>query len=387
MNEAPRELGSYQSGRDGPTLVVIGGLHGNEPAGVAAIERVMADLERLRPPIRGRVIAMRGNRRALQRNVRFIDRDLNRGWDTPSVARVLDGDLRTVEDEEQRELLLAFAPHIEGAKRPVMFLDLHSTSGPAVPFACGADVLRNRRALFSLGIPVVLGLEEVIEGSMLGWLCDLGHAGISVEGGSHFEPPTTENHVAVIWLVMLAEGMVDAESIPALEVKRERLRTAAASEARVLEIVHREVIREGDPFEMEPGWSSFDAVARGQIVATGRDGPIASPCDGLMLLPRYQGQGEDGFFVARPVHPAWLRVSAWVRRLRLDRTLPLVPGVCRDPHDDATLIARGAAARWLAPDLFHLFGYRRSRPTGNGRLFMRRQPDDVGLRPLPRRSR
>jgi hypothetical protein len=74
-------------------------------------------------------------------------------------------------------------------------------------------------------------------------------------------------------------------------------------------------------------------------------------------------------------------VARW---LRLDRTLPFVPGVLRDPNDTASLVARGAAARWLAPELFHLFGYRRSRPMADGRVFMRRQPDDVGLRPFPK---
>jgi succinylglutamate desuccinylase len=125
-------------------------------------------------------------------------------------------------------------------------------------------------------------------------------------------------------------------------------------------------------------------VTRGEVVAAGRDGAIRSPFSGLMLLPRYQGQGEDGFFVARQVRRAWLRVSAVARWLRLDRTLPFVPGVFRDPNDAASLVARGSAAKWLAPELFHLFGYRRSRATGDGRVFMRRQPDDVGLRRLPK---
>jgi succinylglutamate desuccinylase len=384
MDVAPRELGSYDAGIDGPTLVVVGGLHGNEPSGVLAIERVMAELQRRRPPMRGRVVAFRGNRRALAAAVRFVDRDLNRGWDTSSVARVLAGDVGSVEDGEQRELLVAFAALLEHATRPIMFLDLHSTSGRAVPFACGADVLRNRRALFGLDIPVVLGLEEVIEGSMLGYLCDLGHAGISVEGGSHFEPETVDNHVAVVWLVMLAEGLLDAASVPDLDGKRDRLRTAAAGKPRVLEVVHREVVGPDDPFVMNEGWRSFQPVTRGEVVAAGRDGAIRSPFTGLMLLPRYQGQGEDGFFVARQVRRAWLRVSAVARWLRLDRTLPFVPGVFRDPNDAASLVARGSAAKWLAPELFHLFGYRRSRATADGRVFMRRQPDDVGLRRLPK---
>jgi hypothetical protein len=384
MSVASRDLGSYDAGIDGPTLVVIGGLHGNEPSGVLALERVMAELHERRPALRGRVVAFRGNTRALAAGVRFVDRDLNRSWDATSVARVLAGDVRNVEDDEQRELLVAFATLLDHATRPVMFLDLHTTSGRAVPFACGADVLRNRRALFGLGIPVVLGLDEVIDGSMLGYLCDLGHAGISVEGGSHAEPESVDNHVAVVWLVLLAEGLLDEASVPDLAGKRQRLREAAAGKPRVLEVVHREVVGPDDGFVMNPGWRSFQPVARGEVVAHDRGGPVRSPVTGSMLLPRYQGQGEDGFFVARPVRRAWLHASAVARWLRLDRTLPLLPGVVRDPNDDASLVARGVAARWLAPQLLHLFGYRRSRASADGRVFMRRQPDDVGLRPLPK---
>ena len=301
MSVASHELGFHDAGIDGPTLVVVGGLHGNEPAGVLAIERVMAELKGRRPAMRGRVVGLRGNTRALAAGVRFVDHDLNRGWDERSVARVLAGDIRGAEDEEQRELLAAFAAQLEPAAHPVVFLDLHSTSGRAVPFACGADVLRNRRLLFGLDIPAVLGLDEVIEGSMLGWLCDLGHAGISVEGGSHLHPETVDNHVAVAWLVMLAEGMLDASAVPDLEGKRERLRAAAAGKPRALEVVHRHVVRPDDAFVMNEGWRSFQPVSRGEVVAHDRTGPLRSPASGLMLLPRYQGQGEDGFFIARPV--------------------------------------------------------------------------------------
>jgi hypothetical protein len=188
----------------------------------------------------------------------------------------------------------------------------------------------------------------------------------------------------VVWLVMLAEGLLDEGSVPGLEAKRERMGAAAAGKPRVLEVVHREVVGPDDEFVMNEGWRSFQPVACGEVVAHGRAGPLRSPFTGLMLLPRYQGQGEDGFFVARPVRRGWLRASAVARWLRLDRALPLVPGVVRDPNDAAALVARGVAARWLAPQLFHLFGYRRSRASADGRVSMRRQPDDVGLRPLPK---
>ena len=44
-----RILGTYDSGRPGPTLLVMGGIHGNEPGGVIALRKVLATLhEKLR---------------------------------------------------------------------------------------------------------------------------------------------------------------------------------------------------------------------------------------------------------------------------------------------------------------------------------------------------
>jgi succinylglutamate desuccinylase len=79
-------------------------MHGNEPAGVRALERVAARLAEGRGPLRGRLAALVGNLAALERAERFVDRDLNRGWLTvPQAGRV-------AEDLEQQELKAALDP-------------------------------------------------------------------------------------------------------------------------------------------------------------------------------------------------------------------------------------------------------------------------------------
>src|SRR5690606_23870109 len=133
-----------------------------------------------------------GNLRALQAGRRYLDRDLNRRWTPENIAKITRGGPETSEDRETLELLQVFVPLMRRGR--VSFIDLHSTSGPSTPFSCMADVLRNRPRALALPIPVVLGLEEVIEGSMLGYLCDLGHVGVAVEGGQHSDPRTVDFH-------------------------------------------------------------------------------------------------------------------------------------------------------------------------------------------------
>ena len=71
--------------------------------------------------------------------------------------------------------------------------------------------------------------------------------------------------------------------------------------------VARYLSEPGEHFEMEPGFANLENVRRGQLLArTGPQGEIAvlSPFDGLLLMPKYQEQGSDGFFLAPAPHVA-----------------------------------------------------------------------------------
>src|SRR2546430_699994 len=95
----------------GPTLIVVGSIHGNEPGGALAARRVAADLKAKRPLLRGEVILLSGNTRALARNVRYINTDLNRHWTAENIFAVRsEGHFASTKSEnlELRELLEQF---------------------------------------------------------------------------------------------------------------------------------------------------------------------------------------------------------------------------------------------------------------------------------------
>lgn len=89
-----RQLGSYSAGLPGPTLVFVGGVHGNEPAGVGAISAVLAELHRTRPPLRGSITGFTGNIAALCQDKRYLTHDLNRRWAAAEIERVKAQDRR-----------------------------------------------------------------------------------------------------------------------------------------------------------------------------------------------------------------------------------------------------------------------------------------------------
>ncbi|HHJ50479.1 MAG TPA: succinylglutamate desuccinylase, partial [Phaeodactylibacter sp.] len=80
-----RVIGRYTGKEKGPLLICFGGMHGNEPAGVRALEIMfkMLEVEPLSNPdfsFKGRLLGLRGNLRALQAKKRYIVKDLNRQW-------------------------------------------------------------------------------------------------------------------------------------------------------------------------------------------------------------------------------------------------------------------------------------------------------------------
>ena len=370
-----RIVGEYSTGRPGPLLFTLGGVHGNEPAGVRAAERVLEQLEERRPPMRGRLVAMIGNLRALSRGQRYIESDLNRIWRPEVVERINSQEPQAdaPEERELREMLSVFVEEAELPHERIIVLDLHTTSAGGAPFQCMGDTLQNRHIAFQLPVPLILGLEEVIHGSLLEFVGDRGHAAIAVEGGQHDDPRTVEHHEALLWQALVAADLLAESDVPDLDRHLARLAAASRGVPPVIEVLHRHGVAEDDEFEMRPGFHNFQPVEVGELLATDRNGEIRSPLKGLLLLPRYQGQGNDGFFLAREVRPIWLKISAYLRRVRAERLLSLLPGVRRsDPSRNRVEVDRRVARIWPV-EVFHLFGYRRILTEGERIVFERRR--------------
>jgi hypothetical protein len=121
---------------------------------------------------------------------------------------------------------------------------------------------------------------------------------------------------------------------------------------------------------------NFQPVIRGQLLARDRNGEIRAPENGRILLPLYQSQGSDGFFLVRKISSRWLRLSAIVRRMHLERLLRFLPGIKYDPQRPDTLIVDPRVARGLAVDFLHFFGFRRRRSEGE-KIVVTRQSHNI----------
>jgi hypothetical protein len=320
---------------------------------------------------------------AFARGRRFIRSDLNRAWTSERVERLRSdfewSELRDEEEREQAELLALIERALETARGPVHLLDLHTTSGSDGIFSVFGDALPQRTFAEFFPVPMVLGLEELVDGTIIQHFGERGVVALTVETGQHDAPESVDYAEAAIWVALKALGMLPGElTEAALEGERE-LRRASAHLPPALEMRYRHPVRAGDRFQMRPGYRNFDRVARGEVLARDVRGDVEAPESARLLMPLYQDQGEDGFFLVRRFSPFWMTVSEVLRRARVDRIAPLLPGVRSVPGDPDAVTINRRVARLFAKQLFHLLGFRRVEEAGP-RLLMRRRPRHTDLR-------
>jgi hypothetical protein len=151
--------------------------------------------------LHGEVVLLRGNTRALEQRVRYIDADLNRQWtieNARTAALEKQGIPEVSELREQSEVLAIVKEVVSRARGEIYFLDLHTTSAHGQPFATVGDTLRNRRFALTFPFTVVLGLEEQIDGTTLEYMNNLGAITMGVEAGQHEAITSVDHHEAVI---------------------------------------------------------------------------------------------------------------------------------------------------------------------------------------------
>ena len=373
-----REIGRVTSERRGPTLIVVAAIHGNEQAGIHAARRVIERLKQSDVALRGELFCIAGNVGAMRAGQRFHTRDLNRVWNEAQVRsleeRVAKERELDAEDREQLEILSAIRAAIARARGPVYLVDLHTTSAAGIPFVLFGDTLPQRAFVSGLPLPVVMGLEEAVDGVLSSYWTRHGCITFGVEGGQHDDPSSIDNLEAVLLLAAESAGLFEHGSVPETRAAHALLEQRRGDLPRVMEVVSRHAIAEGDAFTMEPGFKNLDHARAEQLLARDRNGEIRAPRDGLVLLPLYQKQGDDGFFWGRAVSSARLRASEALRHLRLDRFLDLLPGVARDKAHPSRFLVDRTIARLYPLQVFHLLGYRRIRNEAN-LVTVERQPD------------
>ena len=357
--EADRIIGRITSEKLGPTMVFFGGIHGNEHAGVLALEEVFSKFNNGERSLDcGSVIAIRGNLPALTRKQRFLKHDLNRLWGKNRLSQVLEKprDQRSPEENELVVLYQGVHQLLEQYSPPFYFIDLHTTSSRSLPFITINDSIINRKFSELFPVPVILGIEEYLEGPLLSYINELGYLALGFESGQHDDPRAISNAEDFIWLALSYSGAVS--QTPEQEDHFERLKDAAFGDHHFYEIFYRHELPEAHSFRMEEGFWSFQSLPKGTLLATEKGVPVEMEKKGILFMPLYQKQGEEGFFLIRKT-PRWaLKLSGRLRKWNIHKALSWLPGVGWADAEKDRLVVNLHVTRFLSKPFFHLLGYR-----------------------------
>lgn len=356
-----RELGRIGDG-NGPTTVFFAGIHGNEPSGVFALYQVFNELREQGVKICGTTVAFAGNLWALHRQERFHTHDLNRLFTEERIKQIKAGALHAMDEDskQQLEILDELQELLENTTGPHYFLDLHTTSAETMPFLTVNDSILNRTFAEQYPAPMILGIEEFLDGPLLSYVNDLGYVSFGFEGGQHDDLASIENHKAFVYLSLVFAGNLNEEQID-FQHHFQVLSKNTVDTRHIFEIYYRHVIKPNEHFEMKPGFVNFQRVHKGEEIAM-VDGEILRAANrGRIFMPLYQQQGEDGFFAIREIPRFFLNLSSTLRKIRFDRVLTLLPGVRWVDQNRKELLVNRRIARLFTKPFFHLLGYRSRR--------------------------
>ena len=365
-----RLIGDVRGPRPGATVICFGGIHGNEPAGVLALEAVFRQLESAGEPLAaGRFIGVRGNLPALRRSKRFLEQDLNRIWTRPRIGQVCGTPPsdRSAEEHQLAEILTWLRELLQEGQPPYYFIDLHTTSSPTLPFVTMNDAVINRKFAQCFPVPVILGIEEYLDGPLLSYINELGFVSLGFESGQHQEPAAVDSAVDFVRLALIFAGLLSDPGGRETRRRLAHLREAAGGDSEFYEVYYRHALHDAREFRMVRGLKSFQRLPGGTLLAHDRDEPVFLKRRGILFMPLYQEQGEEGFFLIRRIAPWALRLSAWLRRFRFQNGLAILPGIRW--ADDKTLLVDLRIARFFSKKIFHLLGFR-SRHRGKTHLLL-----------------
>ena len=287
----------------GPSLVVLGAVHGNEVCGAHAIVRAIDDLThgRLRL-LRGRLTLVPvANPLAFAQATREGQRNLNRRF-------LPQPDPQDYEDRITHQLAPLLAQH-------EVLLDLHSFHTPGDPFAMVGP--RNNsgarepfaRAAEEMALARALGAQQVVEGwlevydraaRLRGELPDdegigtneymrsQGGYAVTIECGQHEDPEAIDVATRAIHGALAHLELAHVPAPPRF----------AGPAARLKDVV----LRESPADRLAQDWHCFDAVQAGDVIAHRADGtPVAAPYDGCVLFPHPEAEvGQELFYLAEP---------------------------------------------------------------------------------------
>jgi succinylglutamate desuccinylase len=375
MLQNVRLIGQISGKSNGPVILIIAGLHGNEPTGIEAAKQWIESLRLLpQDSWKGHVYAFLGNTLALEQNARYLDFDLNRMWTHKHINDAKSSKISTIRESKD---LIELHDEIENVlanhtREAIYLVDLHTTSGATPPFLAVMDTISNRKVLHNAPYRKILGLEENIYGSLTEFYKDRVKLSVAFEAGQNEDPASVKNHIEFLHWLQVKIGSLKSDLPVSLQVEH-------ASNKAWYELVYSHLIDQHHRFVMLPNRSSFEWIEEGNFLASDINGKVLSPKSGFLFMPLYQKFGSEGFSILKPVSPIQSFLSRFLRKLNAFHLLAILPGISRlKGYNYAWCVSENTHA--LIPrSLMRLIGIRKRRRVKSGWVYSKNEIEDYML--------
>jgi predicted deacylase len=275
---------------DGPTLALLGGVHGDELEGIAAVRAVVARLKT--QPFSGRVLAV-----AVANPSAHAAGSRTNPIDDGNLARCFPGDPSGSETERIADSLTH-----KVIRRADLLIDLHSAGAKyAMPFFAGFCDPAGADAAHAFGAPLIWAHDKLNPGRSLTTAAAFGVAAVYVEGSGGFALRRHELHGYRDGVLRVMHLLGMHPEVPGVPVPQRILR---GGDGDVDSSVSAGI----------GGWCvtavrAGDQVRRGDLVAEiiGVEGTpleqIRAPHDGTVMMLRRRAPVEpgDGIVMLGPV--------------------------------------------------------------------------------------
>ena len=258
------------SGKPGKTIGIVCNVHGNEPCGRRAAQRVLRE-HALKA---GKLILIEGNPEAHLISRRFVDTDMNRVFTDETLAS----------DSSHQDLARArYLTEVIPTLGLDLAIDFHSVSSEtAHPFTVCFEQATNLAALCMA--PVIHGWEGIVVGSLCEWMCNQGIPTVVVEAGMHEATEAVDQAEITLHSVLSHYGLI------------ELTQPFDRSDLMEFDVLENVTIKDTSTFKLAKDFGSFEKVEAGQLFGIDKTGEYRIR-DGegyCLIMPSTQANIDSG---------------------------------------------------------------------------------------------
>ena len=257
----------------GKTSVIMAGNHGNEVCGINAFKDIIPKFS----IESGTVIFIFGNIKAIKKNVRFTEFNLNRAF-LPS-SKYSKEIKKTYEYKRAQEIKKIL-------NKSDALLDIHSTLNDSEPFiVCEKNAFEITSFLPKEFKRIVYGLDSVEPGAVDGYMLSKGKIGICIECGQHNSSTALKIAKGAIFSFLNKRGHINNLELNNVK-NRENIQ---------MNFIY---YTKTDSFTLNKKFYDFEKIKKGTLIGIDGEEKILAPNDCVIIFAHNRNKkGEEAYLL------------------------------------------------------------------------------------------